>query len=96
MRINRPNDAAELGYWIDADTQGRGVVTRATRALTTAAFGRLGLNRVEIRAGTENLRSRAVPQRLGFVLEGVRRSSEKVGDRFLDHAVYSMLAADWR
>lgn len=95
LRINRPNLTSEIGYWIAAGYEGRGIVTRGARALTTAAFDSLGLNRVEIRAGTENVRSRAVPERLGFAFEGVLRAHEKVGDRFLDHAVYSMLAADW-
>ena len=95
LRTNRPNLTSEMGYWIAAGHEGRGIVTRAARALTTAAFARLGLNRVEIRAGTANARSRAVPERLGYTFEGVLRQHEKVGDTFLDHAVYSMLAADW-
>ena len=95
LRMTRAHLTSELGYWIDAGHEGRGIVTRATRALTTAAFDQLGLNRVEIRAGTENARSRAVPERLGYAFEGVQRAHEKVGDRFLDHAVYAMLAADW-
>jgi ribosomal-protein-serine acetyltransferase len=95
MRIDATNKRAEIGYWIDKAAEGRGVVTRATRALTTAAFRDFGLNRVEIRAGVENVRSRAVPERLGFTLEGVQRAYEKVGDRYLDHATYAMLAADW-
>ncbi|HVF03288.1 MAG TPA: GNAT family protein [Frankiaceae bacterium] len=95
LRINRPNLTCEMGYWIGAGHEGRGIVTRGARALTSAAFRDLGLNRVEIRAGTRNARSRAVPERLGFTFEGVLREHEKVGERFLDHAVYSMLAADW-
>jgi ribosomal-protein-serine acetyltransferase len=95
LRIDRANDAADLGYWISAHASGHGVVTRATRALTTAAFDQLGLNRVSIRAGVENVRSRAVPERLGYAFEGVLRAHEKVGHRYVDHAVYAMLSADW-
>jgi ribosomal-protein-serine acetyltransferase len=95
LRIDRNNLATELGYWIDRDHEGRGIVTRAARALTTAALGDLGLNRVVIRAGVENVRSRAIPERLGYTLEGVLRANEKIGDRFVDHATYSMLAGEW-
>jgi ribosomal-protein-serine acetyltransferase len=95
LRVDRNNDGAELGYWIDEAHTGKGIVTRAAKALTTAAFRDLGLHRVTIRAGVENIRSRAIPERLGYVFEGVLRASEKVGDRYLDHATYSMLAADW-
>jgi ribosomal-protein-serine acetyltransferase len=95
MRIDRNNRSGEIGYWIGKEYEGHGIVTRSARALTTAAFTLHGLNRVAIRAGVENVRSRAVPERLGYLLEGVMRASEKVGDRYVDHATYSMLAADW-
>jgi ribosomal-protein-serine acetyltransferase len=95
LRLDANNKRAELGYWVDKAHEGKGIVTRASRALTDAAFGELGMNRVEIHAGVENVRSRAVPERLGFVLEGVLRQYEKVGDRFVDHACYAALASEW-
>ncbi|MDQ1712478.1 MAG: ribosomal-protein-serine acetyltransferase [Frankiaceae bacterium] len=95
-RIDVPHDACEIGYWIDRDMTGRGIVTRAARALTTAAFDELGMHRVSIRAGVENVRSRAVPERLGFTFEGVLRDAERVGDRYLSLATYSVLADEWR
>lgn len=84
-----------LGYWLAADAQGRGLMTRAVRALLDHAFGDLGLNRVELAAATGNTRSRAIAERLGFTFEGVRRQCEWLYDHFVDHAVYSMLAAEW-
>jgi ribosomal-protein-serine acetyltransferase len=95
LRMNHPNAKAELGYWIDAGHVGRGIVTRAARALTTAALGELGFNRVSIRAAVDNVRSRAVAERLGYAYEGVLRAHEKVGERFLDHASYAVLADEW-
>jgi ribosomal-protein-serine acetyltransferase len=95
-RVDWANKATSIGYWIAAESQGRGIVTEAVRALTTYAFDVWGLNRVEIRAATSNARSGAIPLRLGFVEEGVARQSERHGDSFKDLAVYSMLAADWR
>jgi ribosomal-protein-serine acetyltransferase len=94
-RVDWEHRLTSLGYWIAQDAQGRGVVTRSVRTLTDHAFDAWLLNRVEIRAGVENLRSRAIPERLGFVQEGVLREAELVGDRFVDHAVYSMLAREW-
>ena len=61
----------EIGYWIAAAYEGRGLVSRAVRALVDVGFRDLGLHRIEIRAGVGNTRSRAIPERLGFVPEGI-------------------------
>jgi len=63
--------------------------------LVDHAFGAWRLHRVEIRAGVENARSRAIPERLGFRREGVLREAERVGDRYVDQVVYAVLAGDW-
>ena len=84
-----------LGYWLAPDHQGRGIMTGAARALIDHAFGAWRLNRVEIRAGVENVPSRRIPERLGFREEGRLLQAERVGDRWVDHVLYAMLAADW-
>lgn len=94
-RLDWANRSTSIGYWIAQAAQGQGTVTSAARALVTYAFDVYKLNRVEIRAGTENTRSRRIAERLGFTHEGVLRQAERVGDRFVDHTVYAMLAGDW-
>jgi ribosomal-protein-serine acetyltransferase len=84
-----------LGYWISQGHQGRGIVTTAARALIDHAYRAWRLNRVEIRTGVENLRSRRIAERLGFREEGRLLQAERVGDRWVDHVLYAMLAADW-
>jgi ribosomal-protein-serine acetyltransferase len=59
------NRSTSIGYWLDAAAQGRGVMTAACRAMVDHAVGELGLNRVEIRCGTGNVRSRRVPSGSG-------------------------------
>ncbi len=83
------NLRTEIGYWLREDRQGHGIMTRAVRALTDFAFVNLGLNRVEVRAATDNRRSRAVPERLGFLQEGVLREAAWLNDRFIDLVVYA-------
>ncbi|HEV2145794.1 MAG TPA: GNAT family protein [Longimicrobiaceae bacterium] len=56
----------EIGYWIHADHVGRGLATEAAAALTRVAFEVNGVDRVEIRCDPLNVRSAAVPARLGF------------------------------
>jgi len=93
--VNWESRKTEIGYWIAADAQGRGIVTAAARAMTEHAIRGWQLNRVEIRASVENRRSRAVAERLGFVLEGTLRQAGRCNARFEDHAIYGMLAQDW-
>lgn len=87
---------AEIGYWIDKNEEGKGIVSQACRLLLEYAFGDLRLNRVEIRCSTLNKRSAAVPTRLGFQLEGVLRQSEWRDGQLHDFAVYGLLANEWR
>jgi ribosomal-protein-serine acetyltransferase len=84
-----------IGYWLAADRQGHGTMTSAVRALVGHAFDTWGLKRVEIRAATDNLRSRAIPERLGFRREGVAQRAERVGNRYHDHVIYGMGVEDW-
>jgi ribosomal-protein-serine acetyltransferase len=94
--IDAANQNAGIGYWLAREAEGHGLMTAAVRALLRHGFRTLKLNRIEIRAGVRNRRSRAIPQRLGFRHEGTLRHSERLGDRFVDHAVYGMLAEEWR
>jgi ribosomal-protein-serine acetyltransferase len=88
--------AGEIGYWIRAAYEGRGHITRACRAMIDIGFQELGLHRIEIRAGLENARSRAVPERLGFTYEGIEREGSRGSRGFYDLAVYSSLDREWR
>ncbi|HEX3874006.1 MAG TPA: GNAT family protein [Solirubrobacteraceae bacterium] len=88
--------AGTIGYWIGEAHQGEGTMTQAVRVLVDHAFGTWKLNRVEVRAAPENLRSRAIPERLGFREEGRLRQAERFGDRYVDSVVYGLLASEWR
>ncbi len=63
--------AREIGYWLVAGATGRGIVTAAARALTAAALAIDGVSRVEIHCDEANVRSAAVPRRLGYRLDRI-------------------------
>ena len=88
------NRATALGYWVGEEFQGQGLVTAACRRLVVHSFDVLGLHRLEIRCAVENRRSRAIPERLGFRLEGRLRDAEWLYDQWVDHVVYARLATD--
>jgi len=93
--INSQNKNASIGYWLIKEAQGKGIISKATRSLITYAFQTLGLNRMEIRAATDNQRSRSVPEMLGMLKEGTLREAELVNGKFLDLEVYSVLSSEW-
>lgn len=87
--------STSLGYWLAAGAQHRGLMTRSCRALVEHAFEEFALERVEIRCAVENLRSRAIPERLGFHLERTLQKAEWLYDHFVDHVVYAIHGSDW-
>ena len=88
------NRQVALGYWLDRACEGNGFVTSAVRAVTLYCFRELELERVEIRAASGNVRSRAIPERLGFTLEGTLRHAQYVDGQWLDNMIYAMLRAE--
>ncbi|WP_026772418.1 MULTISPECIES: GNAT family N-acetyltransferase [Sediminibacillus] len=93
--ISWNNKSASIGYWLGENHQGKGIMSRSVKALTSYGFDRLDLNRIEIRAAAENVKSRAIPEKLGFTKEGCIRQAEWLYDHFVDHVVYGMLATEW-
>jgi ribosomal-protein-serine acetyltransferase len=89
------NRSTCVGYWLAERYQGHGIMTKACNSIVEYAFDDWRLNRVEIRCAMENVRSRAIPERLGFKTEGVLREAEWLYDHYVDHVVYGMLAKQW-
>jgi ribosomal-protein-serine acetyltransferase len=96
VRINPYAGTADVGYWVDGEYEGRGIVSRAARALLSSAFRELSLAKVDLRTSVDNVRSRAVAERLGFTFEGVLPGALRFARRTDDVALYSVTAADWR
>lgn len=94
--IDLQNRHASVGYWLDRQWMGKGIITEACRAVVHYSFTRLGLNRIEIRVATGNLKSQHVPERLGFKKEGLIRQGEFVNNEFIDLYIYSLLKEEWQ
>ena len=88
---------AQPSFWLDEAFVGRGLATRAAQALINRGFESEGLNRVQLRAGVDNLRSRAVAKRLKMREEGVLRGAGKVGGGlYVDLVIYGQVVDEWR
>lgn len=93
--IDQSNHVAEIGYWLSEEHQGKGIMTSCCRALIKEAFETLNVNRIQIPAAEKNLKSRAIPERLGFTFEGILREVENLYGTYVNHAMYSMLKSDY-
>lgn len=83
----------EIGYWIDTRYSGKGYITEAVKGISKFAFSDLKARRIEIRCDSKNDKSRKVPERLGFSLEGVLKNSaiSAEGNELRDTCIYAMV-----
>ena len=85
-----------VGFWLSPDYQQKGLMSRAVFGLMTLAFDHYGINRFEGHAATDNDRSKALFERLGFQREGELRQAQRLPRGFVDHVVYSVVADEWQ
>ena len=71
-----------------------GLSAVAACALSSFAFDTLGLHRIEAHVAADNPASQRVVEKIGFQREGIARENERIGERFVDHVQYALLARD--
>jgi len=96
MIHNWASGFGEVGYWLGDAFTGKGIVTRAAKALTDYGFNVLGLHKIILRIITGNKNSIAVANRLGFKLEGIQIQQAFVHNKHHDMAIYYMLENEWQ
>ncbi len=95
MPIDLRERSTEIGYWLDAEAEGMGLVTASCKALLDYCFGAMNVNRIVSRTAPGNARSQAVARRLGAVHEGTQRQSVMIQGKMTDSEVFSVLKQDW-
>lgn len=94
--INRNIKSISIGYWLNEKYTGKGIMTKACKEFIDYAFNTLDFNRVEIQCAITNLKSRAIPERLGFKQEGIIRDGELLGSSYMDCVIYGILKREWK
>jgi len=85
---------ASIGYWIDADVAGRGVMPTAVAMAVDHCFFTLGLHRIEVNIRPENTASLRVVEKLGFRYEGVRERMLHIDGQWCDHRSFALTVED--
>lgn len=93
--IDWKNKATSIGYLLGEDAQGKGIITKSVRSLVTYLFEELDLQRIEIQCAATNSKSIAIPKKLGFFEEGVKRDGQWLYDHYEDIITFSLLKSDW-
>jgi len=86
---------AFLGYWLDVDVHGKGVMHRAVKKMIALGFEHYDLDKITLQCAVLNNRSCNVAQKLGFTHEGLQREEIKVNGKVMDVNVYALLKRDW-
>lgn len=86
---------AEIGYMIDKEYAGRGIIKAACTQLMTHLFDELGMDKIVICCADENEPSKALASSLGFTLEGVLRNHLVVNGTVRNTCYYGMLHEEY-
>ena len=86
---------AYIGYWLEKDYEGKGLMHQCAQHFINYIFKELDLNKIEIRFVPENLRSANLANRLHAKVEGVLRESYLQNGVFKDIVVAGILKKDW-
>ncbi len=85
---------ASIGYWIDQQVAGRGVMPAAVALACDHCFRHERLHRIEVVIRPENTASLRVVQKLGFRYEGARPAFLHISGQWRDHEVYALTAEE--
>ncbi|WP_232818648.1 GNAT family N-acetyltransferase [Exiguobacterium flavidum] len=93
-----PAETCMIGYQIDADHGGRGLMAQAIRLVLQILFDGLGFHRIRAEVMPENLPSARVLEKIGFVREGLARKSLYINGDWEDFVLFALLKEEyeWR
>ena len=93
--IHKKSRRAEVGYLLNPEYWGQGLMKEAMTALIDHAFDSMELRRLEADIDPDNSASRALLERLGFHKEGELKERWEIGGKITDSHLYGLLARDW-
>ena len=87
---------AEWGFALGSAFWGKGLYAEGADLVLGFIFETIGVHRLEARAAVQNARGNAALRKIGAVQEGILRRSFLRNGQYMDQALWSILADDWR
>lgn len=85
-------ESCDLGYWVSADVNGRGLATCAVKEMMGVAFSGMGLHRIQAATLPHNSASQKVLTRNGFTMIGMAPEYLHIAGRWQDHVIFQAVA----
>lgn len=85
------NKTAYIGYWLDEDHQGQGILSRALQGIIHCYAQRGEIRRFVIKCRVDNARSNRVAIQNGFTLEGCMKQAEFLNGDYHDVNMYARI-----
>lgn len=92
-QIDKANKTAYIGYWLDNQAQGKGIITQSTLALTEYYAVNKMIKRFVIKCSVANDKSNRVAKRCGFEHEGILKQAEYLNGTFYDQNLYALISS---
>ena len=89
--VRGPFLSCQVGYWVSAAHNGRGLASAALANIKRVAFDELGLHRIQAGTLVHNERSQRVLLRNGFVRIGMAPNYLNIAGRWQDHLLFQVL-----
>lgn len=97
MNLDERNRHAELAIVIgDKNYWGQGLGTEVMKQLLDWGFEGLNLNRLYLHVFSFNTRAKALYEKMGFTLEGVKREMLYRDGKYQDVDYYGLLRSEWK
>jgi ribosomal-protein-serine acetyltransferase len=85
----------EIGYWLLSKYSGRGLMTTFVKGCIDYGFDELGLNKIVIKCAEGNVKSSAIPERLGFTQNAKTEVTPDGNGRQYTTLIFTLDLKDW-
>jgi ribosomal-protein-serine acetyltransferase len=78
----------EIGYWIDKDKSGKGIVTKLIPFIENICFQYFEAQKIEIRCAIQNIGSNRIAHKCNYSLEGTLKNADIINGKLLHYNIY--------